>query len=590
MTFLNPVYFFTLLGLIPLVAFYFLKVRPRQKPVTALFLWQAVLDQKKNTALFNRLRDLLSLLMMVLAFTAVVLALTAPELAKDQRKDLLLIIDNSASMNAVDNSIVRLDKARDIALDIIRAMNTHQQAAVAAVSMDIQYKTHFTSSPKILIDSVRQIKKGYCPFKSSALNTIRAGAGAMKNCRVILISDACNYQADANDNIELIKIGSNQENIGFISCDLCRLQTDPVQVGFYFQLASSFKRQVSTDILLTCADDHQLIKVIPVTVKPGINKPEVYTISTDAYTKWTASLDFKDALASDNTVFMALQDKHPVKIKVESETPFFLINSVNAFARTTGDLEYAADNADVVLANALTPDAEKCIVFGIKSNSDLCSVVSDELDNVLARIKVRDHPILRNCEIDSMSFIGARKIQAPNGSLVLVENSDHIPLIYLVHNENRDALIINMDTADSEFYYSAWFPILIYNSARYLMGQQNTLSSTCSIGETVQIPARQSALETTSISCADSNDILQLNGSLYGPIRQRGFHFIKNSTGKWYLGANLFSAAETMLDNSKAVDTCRALNKGWPLSLILAILALLILAFECVLYHLRKVG
>jgi len=101
--FLYPGYFLALLGLLPLIAVYFLKVRPGRKPVTAFFLWREVFDQKKNTALSNRLREILSLLLMILALVAVVLAMTTPEIASDQRKDLLLIVDNSASMNARDN-------------------------------------------------------------------------------------------------------------------------------------------------------------------------------------------------------------------------------------------------------------------------------------------------------------------------------------------------------------------------------------------------------------------------------------------------------------------------------------------------------
>ena len=176
MSFLYPGYFLALLGLIPLVAVYFLKVRPRRKSVTAFFLWQAVFDQKKNTALFNRLRELLSLLLMALALLAIVLALTAPELASDQRQDVLLVIDNSASMNALDDDRVRLAAARKIAADIIRGLNAHQQAALATVSMDVQYQSHFTTSPKTLMDALRRIEPSDCPFRAEALDTLDAGA------------------------------------------------------------------------------------------------------------------------------------------------------------------------------------------------------------------------------------------------------------------------------------------------------------------------------------------------------------------------------------------------------------------------------
>ena len=218
MIFLYPGYFLALLGLLPLIAVYFLKVRPGRKSVTAFFLWRAVFDQKKNTALFYRLRDILSLLLMILALVAVVLAMTAPEIASDQRKDLLLILDNSASMNARDNGGTRLAVAKKTASDIIRSLDANQQAAVATVSMDVQYQSHFTTSPKALIDAVRGIEQSDCPFRSEALDTLAAGAISTDSCRIILMSDGCSLNADANDYIELVKVGSDQGNVGFLTC------------------------------------------------------------------------------------------------------------------------------------------------------------------------------------------------------------------------------------------------------------------------------------------------------------------------------------------------------------------------------------
>ena len=123
MTFLFPIYFWALLGLLPLIAVYFLKVKPRRKPTTAFFLWQAVFDQKLSTSLFDRLRDLLSLLLMMLAFIAIVFALTAPQVNDDQRSDILILIDNSASMNTNDQGGTRLQAAKETAKSIIRSLN-----------------------------------------------------------------------------------------------------------------------------------------------------------------------------------------------------------------------------------------------------------------------------------------------------------------------------------------------------------------------------------------------------------------------------------------------------------------------------------
>ena len=590
MSFLYPGYFLALLGLIPLVAVYFLKVRPRRQSVTAFFLWEAVFDQKKNTALFNRLRELLSLLLMALALLAIVLALTAPELSQDQRRDLLLVIDNSASMSALDDGRVRLDAARKIASDIIRGLSAHQQAALATVSMDVQYQSHFTTSPKTLMDALKEIEPSDCPFQRDALDALGAGAVAMDNCRIILISDGCDYQADPNTAIELVKIGAAQENLGFVSCDLRMLQRQPLQVGFYYKLASSFAEEIDTDIVLSYGPDNRILKVIPVTVKPGINEAEVYTLAAGGPGQWRATLDLEDALDKDNSAFLALQPQRPVRVRVDSDHPFFLVNSVNAFARTSGDLIYAPDTADVTLANGRIPQAERTVIFGLKENSDWCGQIGPEIDDVLARIKLDKHPVLDDCDLDSIPFIGARDISPPAGSLVIVENAAHVPLIYRVQDQQRTALVVNMDTLESEFYYSAWFPILVYNAARHLMGQQDSLNAACATGDSLPIPGNTLGRDSTRVTVGDSNDVTQLSGSSYGPIRQAGFHTLKNAAGQWSVGANLFAATETLLDNRDVRDTSEALNRGWPLSLILAMLAALLLLLECILYHRRKVG
>ncbi len=590
MTFLYPGYFLALLGLVPLIAVYLLKVRPGRKPVTAFFLWRAVLDQKKPTALSRRLRDLLSLLMMILALVAVVLALTAPEMGSDQRKDMLLVLDNSASMNAGENGITRLTVARKTACDIIKSLNVNQQAAVAAVSMDVQYHSHFTSSPKALIDAVKGIEQSDCPFRSEALDSLAAGAVSMGNCRIVLISDGCNLSADANDHIELVKIGSNQKNIGFLTCDLEMLRSNPVKVGIYYKLASSFDKDIETDITITYGPDDRIVKVIPVTVSPGINEPEVYTIDAGGPGQWKASLDIQDSLPNDNIAFLALQPRRPVKIRVESEHEFFLVNSILAFAQTSGDLEYSQDNPDVVLSNGLIPQAQRAIIFGIESSSAWCGQVGEEIDNVIAKIRTEDHPVLRNCDMDSMPFIGARDVNLPENSLVIVETSEHVPLIYRVRDGRRAAIVINMDPAQSEFYYSAWFPVMVYNCARSLMDRQDTIVSICPTGDSVSIPTTQYGTEATTVTVGNSNEPFQLMGSSYGPIREVGFHTLENSSGIWSLGANLFAPAETLLDNKDVIDTSRHISRGRPLSATLAILALLLLLIECALYHRRKVG
>ena len=103
MTFLNPAALWAFLSLIPLIALYFFKVRPEKKSTTALFLWNQIFEEKKQNGLFKNMRDLISLLILILAFSAIILAMAQPSLnLDDSDQNLVIIIDNSASMGSLE--------------------------------------------------------------------------------------------------------------------------------------------------------------------------------------------------------------------------------------------------------------------------------------------------------------------------------------------------------------------------------------------------------------------------------------------------------------------------------------------------------
>ena len=175
MRFLSPLFFWAFLSLIPLVAVYLLKVRPRRAPTTAFFLWERVFQEKRATSLFRRLRDFWSLLLMTLVFSAICLALTNPQWVNDERKDLLIVIDNSASMNARDGTGSRLDQARQAAREIVRGLDGTQRAALATLNEQLVYRCHMTDSPQQLLDAISGIAASVGTLSDSAMQQADGG-------------------------------------------------------------------------------------------------------------------------------------------------------------------------------------------------------------------------------------------------------------------------------------------------------------------------------------------------------------------------------------------------------------------------------
>ena len=89
---------------IPIIVFYVLKIRLRRVPVSTVIFWQQIFEEKQPRSIWQHLRHLLSLLIQLLFLILLVLALGEPYFNWEvlEARRLVLVVDNSASMNASD--------------------------------------------------------------------------------------------------------------------------------------------------------------------------------------------------------------------------------------------------------------------------------------------------------------------------------------------------------------------------------------------------------------------------------------------------------------------------------------------------------
>lgn len=591
MKFLAPWFFWSFLSLLPLVAIYFLKVRPRRKEATAYFLWQKVFTEKKTASLFQRLRDLFSLIIMALMFGAVCLALTKPELQDDARQDLLVIIDQSASMSAGQGSSQRLALAKEAATNLIKGLDGSQRAAVATLDGNLKFLSHLSDDPKALLDAVETIQPTDLELSLNPLASLNATQSAdfAKTHRIIFISDACFGNQSLPGNVELLKIGEPLENAGIVSADAQYLPGAGNRLGIYFQLASSFKAPVKADLIIKPAEGTAIAKLIPLEIKAGLNPAETFTVDDAEPGNWIAEIDFKDALASDNTAYLAVARPKPIRVQVDApDAAFFLQACVESFAQSNGLLLPVDENPQLVLAKGKSPDAPLALIFQPQGASPWWKSVGDEMEVSAARVRIPEHPAIRHLDASGINFAGARKMQAADGALILVETDDHIPLIYTATSGGKSAMIVNLDPVAAEFYYSAWFPVLVHGAATHLAGREEALLATYSSGSTIPMPgARDNEMSTLNLPDGGQKEV---KGKRSGTLEHPGFYTVQNGAGEWHAGVSLLAADETLLDNSSLASSLKPIAQGMPPYLLLTLVAVALLIAESLLYHRRKIG
>ncbi|MCC6493179.1 MAG: BatA and WFA domain-containing protein [Pirellulales bacterium] len=591
MTLLAPAMLWSLVALVPLAAIYFLKVRPRRRPTTALFLWERIFQEKRSSSLFQRLRDALSLALMLLAAAAVCLALAQPQW-NDQRQDLLIVIDNSASMGARGPGGARLEEAKRLAASIIEGLNGSQRAAVAAAAGALAYRSHLTNNPRELLDAVDSIASTPEALDEGALAAIvQAAAQWQDRRRLIFISDGGFDAARLGGGVELFKVGAAAENIGLVAADLAYLPGGENRLGVYFQVASSYAapRQIDLSLVrLGAGGAEQLMKVIPLSVEPGLNPPETFTVDEAPPGRWLARLEAADALAADDVAYLAARLPTPIRVSVESNDRLFLENSVLAFAGSSSLLSLAGEGGDVTVAKSMSPEAARAVVFHPEGESPWWGELGAEVEVGAVRVLQPDHPALAHADVATIPFVGARQLTPPPGAQVLAASESGLPLVYVARREGRSAVVVNLDPIAADFYFSAWFPVLVHSAVTHLVGRETPLAATYRPGQSA--PVLSAEASSASQLALPGGETQEVRGKFFDMPPKTGFYQLSNGSGRWLLGASLVSAQESLLNSDGVNDSRRPISRGRSPVHWLTVLAIVVLAGESILYHRRKAG
>ena len=616
MTFVNPIFFWALLSLLPLIAIYLLKVKPTRKPTTAYFLWQEIFQEKRSTALFQRLRDLFSLLLMLLAFVAISLALTKPIWTDDERLDLVLLIDNSASMNADNGNETRLESAKKTASQIVESLDGTQRCSVATVNSDIQFVSNMTDNPRELLNAIDSITPTSLPSRMLALqslsdNSSRSTVSNRDNKssedssttdsnptfsdddskhRFVFLSDGV-VDGPIPDSMELLKIGEKPTgNIGIVACDMQRL-IGTGRAGVFYQIISTFKEPVEAELILTHQSPDNIVKLIPLTIAPGSNPSAVFELENAEPGHWQISLDIDDGLNDDNQVDLILPAINPIQVGVAGTDRFFYENSVIAFSNTGGLLKLVPTGGQLLIGQKSIPlqaDGADLLIFQPDGESPWWSSVGEAIDVALPRAIDENHPAIRHIDISSIPFVGAKRLELPPGADVWVEAEDKTPLIYKITRSGTSVVIVNLDPLDSNFYFSAWFPVLVYSTAKHLAGRTDTIKSTYATGEATAIPGANG--ENASNLVFPDGSSITTAATRTPALTVRGVYELENDQVRTLLAYSLLSEPESNIDNGNVTDTSKPISRGTSLVGILTILAIVVVLAESILYQLRKVG
>lgn|GEM_PF-2708133 len=592
MNFTTLIYMWSFLALIPLILVYFLKVKPIKKTTTAFFLWQEIIDQKKASQLFHKLKDMFSLLILLLAFLLICTALLNPvRVNEEENKDLLILIDNSLSMSGVEKNKSRLSIAQDKATEIIKGMGLNRNAVLATVSNQIQYIVDKTNNLTLLKEGVASIGASLNGLQVNIFDQMSGNSSILDNYRVILLTDGSHEQLNEYKFLEVIKVGEVVDNIGITGFDIQRLPGSENLAGIFLKLFNGSTTAVDVEVKLALNEKENLFKIIRMSLNPGFNLPYTEAFKNVPSGKWFAVINKNDSLVEDNIAYAVLPEVEPIRVQIKSENKnYFLVKCIKAFedfknhfviVETMPDV-LLTDNQEVALATNVP-----CILFGTTQSSKYW-LLKDEVfvSPILLNEVTENHRIMRYMKAETLKVKDARNLTLAKGVLPILIDENQSPILFKINEIDQKMVVLNFDLHRSDFFLNVNFPILVHNICQDLASRTNDVSAAYQVGDYVSFSSNPENIVITTPSGVRNPEI----GQSYGPLLEKGFYQLTKNQKSQLIAVGVSPEEESNLNNAKTQTTLQPISSGLPISYYLVFVAISLVLLELILYHRRKVG
>lgn len=470
---------------IPIVVFYILKIRLRQVPVSTTIFWQQIYDEKSPRSLWQQLRHWLSLLVQIAWLLLLVLALAEPFLlsAAWQARRTVLVIDNSASMNATDISPTRLAAAKRAAADHVASLRFGDEMAVIAAGTQPKVICGLTSHERTLQTAIDSVSKSDGPSRlSEAVDLARRLLSDAPHGQILVYSDGGSAGADQLAGDPLVKlhpIGSAAANVGITQFQVRRSLADPIGYEILVEVfnASAEPAECRLDLDL----DENPVDVVPLKLTPGQVWSQTFEKTSVEGGRLVARLDHADPLAGDNQAVAMLPKREMTKVLLISAGNLFLQKALQANPlvelTTAKELPAKYEPGMVHVFHRLVPEKLPPGKLLLVDPRDSCDqwTVGEALENPIVTKQDANSPLMQHVRLDNVLLPKARQLKPAEGAQILVSAVNGEPLYFAFERPGQKVLALTVDLDEGDLTLRTAFPIMVTNALSWFSGQSGEL-------------------------------------------------------------------------------------------------------------------
>jgi hypothetical protein len=496
---------------IPIVIFYILKIRLRRVPVSTVLFWRQIFEEKKPRSLWQRLRHLLSLLVQLAFLAMLVGALIQPFFSWeiDAARRIVLVIDNSASMNAADVEPSRLTRAKELGQRVIDGLRTRDEMAIIAAGTQPQVICGLTGHQRTLHEHLDAVPASDGPTRLAesvalARRLINDDKGEQKHVQIIVLTDGCakNIEDIAKmEHVQVVGVGQRTGNVAITAFQARRSLLDPIGYEILAEVVNYSDEEVECRFEINLNGD--LVDVAPLKLAAKEKWSKVLEKTSAGGGLLTARIDRADALAADNHAVALLPHREYQPVTLVSATGDLFIEKVleaHALVQLSVVRKPPAKvpAGTVMVYHHQVPNPlplGPAVVIDPDGSCDLWEV-GDKLQSPLMTKQDRDSPLMAHIRLDNVLMPEASKLTftpAAGKPQILAAALTGEPLLVALDRPEGKVLILTVSLEMGDLPLRTAFPILVTNTLGWFAGGRGELREALAAGSITEVTLPQAA-------------------------------------------------------------------------------------------------
>ena len=505
MPFLAPIALAGLAFVPVVVAFYLLKLRRDERVVPSTLLWQRLVADVEANAPWQRLRRSLLLLLQLLLVAVLALLAARPFLERPAgfARDLVLVMDASASMAASDVAPSRMAEARARAIEALRDLPAGGHVSVIAAGRTARVVTNATSD----LGHVRAAIESIAPEPaagdmSDALRLASALAARAGDAEVLVVTDGAISPAPTvrvEAPVRTITVGRQRHNQAIVALAV-RTAPSSVTRSVFVSVANLDVESASRRIELY--GDGRLLEARDIFLDPVARAD----VSIDDLPRDVAVVEVRltdrdgaaaDQLATDDRAWAVVPSDKLRRILLVSAGDPYLTSALTHLPGTelygvTPDAFGPSTHAelfDLVIFEDGLPDQlpDRPTLAIAPSKTSPLGTVTGTLSRPGIGTLDPAEPILRYVDLATVHVADAAQMTLPDWARTVIPGPAKAPLLYSGIRAGVPTAVLAFDPRHSDLPLQVAFPILLSNLAGELMGGSTGPVGAIAPGSAVQL-------------------------------------------------------------------------------------------------------